>query len=110
MPVKTFELCGDSITRTEYEDCLEKAGNESERALEAHLQASLERLRKNFTNKDVSNFQTTQKKWLAYRKSECNAEEDLYGKGTDAVAVGLKCLVDMTNKRNNELHLVYDRK
>lgn len=104
------EVCECSETRQDYEECLLNEFDKLQGKLDIEYNNTLELLKKDRSENDVRNLRSTQARWLAYRDSECQSEKDLYGMGTDAVAVARKCLIDLTDKRLKELGVVYGKK
>lgn len=102
--------CDNLQTREELESCLLKSLNELDTKLTEELRTARENLQKYYTNNDLVNLNSTQKIWLSYRNSNCEAEKDLYGLGTDSVQANFNCKIALTEERIKEIHRIYGDK
>lgn len=102
--------CNQLIKRDEIENCLQKELEKSDSILSKKYQNAIEDVSKFYKSSDVENLKNTQKIWLSYRETNCKAEQDLYGEGTDAVASRFSCQIILTNQRIKELNRIYGKK
>jgi uncharacterized protein YecT (DUF1311 family) len=57
--------------------------------------------------KDVDYLRDAQRKWIAYRDAECEAEYSLFGGGTGGPAARSTCLLRITRRRIEDLKSAY---
>ena len=108
--VQEWDSCNNSLKRLDYQICLSDTLKRLEKNLETDYSNALNRMRKYFTRKDVKNLIIAQKNWQAYQETNCQAEEDTYREGTDAVGAGLQCKLRLTKERLGEIKNIYGSK
>lgn len=84
-------------------ECLLKAKDNSDAALNSIYQD----IRKRLEGDDAKRLVETERLWIQYRDSNCEAERALYEPGTAAEPAYLACLEDMTRARTKELRITY---
>ncbi len=81
-----------------------------EKSLDKEYSLVLKRLKEDFTKKDVANLTIAQKNWQLYQETNCQAEKESYGEGTDAVGTSLQCYLKLTKERLREIKRIYASK
>lgn len=56
---------------------------------------------------ELAKLRASQRLWLQFRESNCDAEHELYSGGSAAPMVKLACLEAMTRHRTEELQVIY---
>lgn len=108
--VEDWYYCKDSLKRLDYEACLSNELKKLEKTLNLEYSKALKETQEYHTEKDVENLTLAQKNWQSYRELNCQAAEDIYGEGTDAVGSGLECYLRVTKERLDEVNYIYARK
>ncbi len=107
--VESWDYCGNYLKRLDYQICLSNELKNLEKSLDEEYSKALKRMQE-FTKKGVLNLTDAQKKWDSYREANCQAEEGIYGEGTDAVGAGLQCYLKLTKERKIEIKRIYGSK
>jgi uncharacterized protein YecT (DUF1311 family) len=95
--------CLNAGATTDEVECLAKAKESSDAALNSVYQD----IRKRLEGDDAKRLIETERLWIQYRDSNCEAERALYGSGTGRQPAYLACLESMIRARTKELRVTY---
>ena len=95
--------CDEAKTTLQINECFAKELKKADSELNRVYQATVKKLPPD----DVALLRKTQRAWLAYRDSQCEAERALMSEGTNAPATWMSCKLELTRKRATEIQTTY---
>ncbi len=99
----TRAQCDEAKTTLQINECFAKELKKANSELNRVYQTTVKKLPPD----DVALLRKTQRAWLVYRDSQCEAERALVGEGTNAPATWMSCKLELTRKRATEIQTTY---
>jgi uncharacterized protein YecT (DUF1311 family) len=95
--------CRDSVVTSDMAECFSSALEKSDKELNRFYQ----RVQTVVVGEELLKLKATQRLWVQFRDSNCDAEYELYSGDSAGPVVKLACLEAVTRHRTEELKVMY---
>ena len=103
--VSAADLCSDSKTRLDMNQCLSARMTLAEKELAKYLEESRRRVAN--APRTLAEFEKAQKAWVAFRDAHCGAIYQYWAQGSVRGAMAGYCVLELTRRRTHDLWDAY---
>jgi uncharacterized protein YecT (DUF1311 family) len=103
-PPMLAELCKDSKTLQESNDCMEQAATTTKREFVRYFAKLTEGIK---DEKSKTELRVAQDRWTEYRDKSCSAAFDFYSSGVMRAIMEFTCEIQLTKSRMKDLDIIY---
>lgn len=103
-PPMLAELCKESKSMQDSNDCMEQASINARRELNRYFAKLTESIK---DEKAKSELRLAQDRWGEYKEKSCSAAFDFYGSGVMRAVMEFACEIQLTRSRMHDLDVIY---
>ncbi len=103
-PPMLAELCKDSKSMKESNDCMEQAAITERREFNRYFAKLTESIK---DEKAKSGLRLAQDRWSEYKEKSCSAAFDFYASGVMRAVMEFACEIQLTRSRIKDLDMIY---